>query len=127
MIVEDDHILGHESAGIVVAVHDNVKSLKTAWVFQAGVIGLQAAPATYSLEAAPIVVDGQIYGAEVTPLQVGVRIRQHPAMAVVAPQKARFAKHCVRACRAARSSAHCALSRKPPASRCRWILNAQAN
>lgn len=41
---------------------------------------------------APIVVDGQIYGAEVTPLQVGVRIRQHPAMAVVAPQKARFAK-----------------------------------
>ncbi|THY88685.1 sorbitol dehydrogenase-like protein [Aureobasidium pullulans] len=28
MIVEDDHILGHESAGVVVAVHDNVKSLK---------------------------------------------------------------------------------------------------
>lgn len=41
---------------------------------------------------APIVVDGEIYGAEVTPLQVGVRIRQHPAMAVVSPQKARFAK-----------------------------------
>jgi len=40
---------------------DNVKNLKTAWVFQAGVIGIQAAPATYSLEAAPLVVDGVMF------------------------------------------------------------------
>ena len=40
---------------------ENVKRLKPAWVFQAGVIGIQAAPATYSLEAAPIVVDGVMF------------------------------------------------------------------
>jgi alcohol dehydrogenase (cytochrome c) len=39
----------------------NVKSLKVAWVFQAGVIGLIATPATYALEAAPIVVDGVMF------------------------------------------------------------------
>ena len=39
----------------------NVKSLKPAWVFQAGVIGLVANPATYSFEAAPIVVDGVMF------------------------------------------------------------------
>ena len=39
----------------------NVATLKPAWVFQAGVIGLQAAPATYALEAAPIVVDGVMF------------------------------------------------------------------
>jgi alcohol dehydrogenase (cytochrome c) len=39
----------------------NVKTLKPAWVFQAGVIGLIANPATYALEAAPIVVDGVMY------------------------------------------------------------------
>jgi alcohol dehydrogenase (cytochrome c) len=38
-----------------------VKDLKTAWVFQAGVIGLVANPATYALEAAPIVVDGVMF------------------------------------------------------------------
>src|SRR3712207_5686426 len=31
----------------------NVKTLKPAWVFQTGVIGLVANPATYSFEAAP--------------------------------------------------------------------------
>jgi alcohol dehydrogenase (cytochrome c) len=40
---------------------ENVKNLKPAWVFQYGVIGLQATPATYSFEAAPIVVDGVMY------------------------------------------------------------------
>src|ERR671922_2272327 len=35
---------------------DNVSTLKPAWVFQAGVIGLIANPATYAFEAAPIVV-----------------------------------------------------------------------
>src|SRR6059058_196783 len=35
----------------------NVKSLRPAWVFQAGVIGLIANPPTYALEAAPLVVD----------------------------------------------------------------------
>ena len=39
----------------------NVGSLKPAWVFQAGVIGLVANPATYSFEAAPIVVDGVMF------------------------------------------------------------------
>jgi len=39
----------------------NVRRLQPAWVFQAGVLGLIAAPATYSLEAAPIVVDGVLY------------------------------------------------------------------
>jgi alcohol dehydrogenase (cytochrome c) len=39
----------------------NVNNLKPAWVFQAGVIGLIANPATYSLEAAPIVVDGVMF------------------------------------------------------------------
>jgi glucose dehydrogenase len=39
----------------------NVKTLRPAWVFQYGVIGLQATPATYSFEAAPIVVDGVMY------------------------------------------------------------------
>jgi alcohol dehydrogenase (cytochrome c) len=39
----------------------NVNTLKPAWVFQAGVIGLVANPATYSFEAAPIVVDGVMF------------------------------------------------------------------
>ncbi|HEX8905111.1 MAG TPA: PQQ-binding-like beta-propeller repeat protein, partial [Longimicrobiaceae bacterium] len=39
----------------------NVARLRPAWVFQAGVIGLVATPATYSFEAAPIVVDGVMY------------------------------------------------------------------
>ncbi len=39
----------------------NVKNLKPAWVFQYGVIGLHATPATHSFEAAPIVVDGVMY------------------------------------------------------------------
>ena len=28
MIVEDDHVLGHESAGEVIAIHSSVKHLK---------------------------------------------------------------------------------------------------
>jgi alcohol dehydrogenase (cytochrome c) len=39
----------------------NVADLQVAWVFQAGVIGLIAAPATYAFEATPIVVDGVMY------------------------------------------------------------------
>jgi alcohol dehydrogenase (cytochrome c) len=39
----------------------NVSALKPAWVFQAGVIGLVANPATYSFEAAPIVIDGVMF------------------------------------------------------------------
>jgi alcohol dehydrogenase (cytochrome c) len=39
----------------------NVKNLRPAWVFQAGVIGLIANPATYAFEAAPIVVDGTMF------------------------------------------------------------------
>jgi alcohol dehydrogenase (cytochrome c) len=40
---------------------ENVDQLRPAWVFQAGVIGLVATPATYALEAAPIVVDGVMF------------------------------------------------------------------
>ena len=40
---------------------DNVRNLKPAWVFQHGVVGLQATPATYSFEAAPLVVDGVMF------------------------------------------------------------------
>jgi alcohol dehydrogenase (cytochrome c) len=40
---------------------ENVATLKPAWVFQAGVIGLIATPAAYAFEAAPIVVDGVMY------------------------------------------------------------------
>ncbi len=39
----------------------NVKSLRPAWVFQNGVIGINATPATYSFEAAPLVVDGVMF------------------------------------------------------------------
>jgi alcohol dehydrogenase (cytochrome c) len=39
----------------------NVKNLRPAWIFQYGGIGLQASPALYSFEAAPIVVDGVMY------------------------------------------------------------------
>ncbi|MGQ0815232.1 MAG: PQQ-dependent dehydrogenase, methanol/ethanol family [Gemmatimonadota bacterium] len=39
----------------------NVPTLKPAWTFQAGVIGLIAAPATFALEATPIVVDGVMF------------------------------------------------------------------
>ena len=39
----------------------NVASLRPAWVFQASPLGLTPSPATYSLEAAPIVVDGVMY------------------------------------------------------------------
>jgi alcohol dehydrogenase (cytochrome c) len=39
----------------------NVKDLRPAWVFQYGVIGLVANPATYSFEAAPIIVDGVMF------------------------------------------------------------------
>ncbi|HKG92253.1 MAG TPA: PQQ-dependent dehydrogenase, methanol/ethanol family [Gemmatimonadaceae bacterium] len=39
----------------------NVARLQPAWVFQAGVIGLIATPASYAFEAAPIVVDGVMY------------------------------------------------------------------
>jgi alcohol dehydrogenase (cytochrome c) len=39
----------------------NVRNLRPAWQFQFGVIGLVANPATYSFEAAPIVVDGVMF------------------------------------------------------------------
>lgn len=39
----------------------NVKELRPAWVFQFGQLGLMASPPTYSLEAAPVVVDGVMY------------------------------------------------------------------
>ena len=39
----------------------NVGTLRPAWVFQVGVIGLIATPATYALETSPIVADGVMY------------------------------------------------------------------
>jgi alcohol dehydrogenase (cytochrome c) len=52
---------GQRYSGLEQITTANVKDLKTAWIFQAGVIGLQANPATYSFEAAPIVVDGVMF------------------------------------------------------------------
>ena len=40
---------------------ENVARLRPAWVFQAAPIGLVANPATFSFEAAPIVVEGVMY------------------------------------------------------------------
>jgi alcohol dehydrogenase (cytochrome c) len=40
---------------------ENVSRLRPAWVFQSSPIGLVASPPHYSLEAAPIVVDGVMY------------------------------------------------------------------
>ncbi|HKO15499.1 MAG TPA: PQQ-dependent dehydrogenase, methanol/ethanol family [Gemmatimonadaceae bacterium] len=39
----------------------NVASLRTAWVFQTGAVGLVASPATYALEGTPLVVDGVMF------------------------------------------------------------------
>ncbi|HEX8695694.1 MAG TPA: PQQ-dependent dehydrogenase, methanol/ethanol family [Longimicrobium sp.] len=39
----------------------NVKRLRPAWIFQQGVLGLIASPATYAMEASPIVVDGVMF------------------------------------------------------------------
>jgi alcohol dehydrogenase (cytochrome c) len=39
----------------------NVASLRSAWVFQSGAVGLIAAPATYALQATPLVVDGVMF------------------------------------------------------------------
>lgn len=41
---------------------------------------------------APAVVDGKVIPGHHKPTEVAVKIRQHPSMAVVAPNKARFAK-----------------------------------
>ena len=38
-----------------------VKDLRVAWMFQSGVIGLVATPATYAFEATPVVVDGVMF------------------------------------------------------------------
>jgi alcohol dehydrogenase (cytochrome c) len=40
---------------------DTVSKLQPAWVFQAGTVGMQSGAGTYSMEAAPIVVDGVMY------------------------------------------------------------------
>jgi len=52
---------GQRYSGLDQINTENVKNLKPAWVFQYGVVGLQATPATYSFEAAPIVVDGVMF------------------------------------------------------------------
>jgi len=52
---------GHRFADLGQVNAGNVRSLAPAWVFQVGAQGLLAAPATYALEAAPIVVDGVMY------------------------------------------------------------------
>src|SRR5690606_9508811 len=40
---------------------ENVNQLRPAWIFQAGLIGLIASPATYAFDASPIEVDGVMY------------------------------------------------------------------
>ena len=52
---------GHRYSPLDQITAANVSSLRPAWVYQAGVIGLVANPATYSFEAAPIVVDGVMF------------------------------------------------------------------
>jgi alcohol dehydrogenase (cytochrome c) len=39
----------------------NVASLRTAWAFQTGAVGLIASPATYALQSTPIVIDGVMF------------------------------------------------------------------
>jgi alcohol dehydrogenase (cytochrome c) len=44
------------------AIHaGNVAGLRPAWTFQTGAVGLIASPATYALEATPLVVDGVMF------------------------------------------------------------------
>ena len=52
---------GHRFSSLAQINAANVAQIRPAWVFQVAPQGLLAAPATYALEAAPIVVDGVMY------------------------------------------------------------------
>lgn len=52
---------GHRFSKLSQINASNVSKLSAAWVFQAAPIGLIANPPSYSLEAAPLVVDGVMY------------------------------------------------------------------
>jgi alcohol dehydrogenase (cytochrome c) len=52
---------GHRYSALDQISTANVGSLKVAWQFQYGIIGLIATPATYAFETTPIVVDGVMY------------------------------------------------------------------
>ncbi len=62
----------------------NVSRMQAAWVFQAAPIGLIANPPSYSLEAAPLVVDGVMYSSGARRLCLGAR-RGDRAGAVALP------------------------------------------
>jgi alcohol dehydrogenase (cytochrome c) len=52
---------GQRYSALSQVTSSNVDQLRPAWIFQAGLIGLVASPATYAFEAAPIVVDGVMF------------------------------------------------------------------
>jgi alcohol dehydrogenase (cytochrome c) len=52
---------GHRYSALDQISTDNVGTLKVAWQFQYGLIGLVASPATYAFETTPIVVDGVMF------------------------------------------------------------------
>jgi alcohol dehydrogenase (cytochrome c) len=52
---------GQRFSGLDQITSGNVKNLRVAWIFQSGVIGLVANPATYAFEATPIVVEGVMF------------------------------------------------------------------
>lgn len=52
---------GRRFSGLDQIDTDNVDGLQVAWVFQQSISGLLAAPATYAMEAAPVVVEGVMY------------------------------------------------------------------
>ncbi len=52
---------GHRYSALDQVSTSNVSTLKMAWQFQYGLIGLVASPATYAFETTPIVVDGIMF------------------------------------------------------------------
>jgi alcohol dehydrogenase (cytochrome c) len=52
---------GHRYSALDQIGTSNVNTLKMAWQFQYGLIGLVASPATYAFETTPIVVDGVMF------------------------------------------------------------------
>ena len=52
---------GHRHSALDQVTTGNVASLRVAWAFQTGAVGLIASPATYALQGTPIVVDGVMF------------------------------------------------------------------
>jgi alcohol dehydrogenase (cytochrome c) len=52
---------GQRYSALTQITAQNVSQLRPAWVFQSGVVGLIATPATYAFEVTPLVVDGVMF------------------------------------------------------------------